>query len=170
MTFRKGKSLEFFPSLSYPFIFPSSRFPSFRPYFIFIFWGYFLFRHEKVILDQTVAVGKGNFLNELSGNKIPRITRDDILQEANRVSMASSEANETAGGGCKEILILHIYKVFTYIIFLCPKTALKMTIRISHNCIMFVSCLKMGTFVRIHQQRYLPPPLSNLLQSDTSAT
>lgn len=96
-----------------------------------------------MILDQTVAAGKGNFLNELSGNKIPRITRDDILPEANRVSMASSEANETAGGGCKEILILHIYKVFTYIIFLCPKTALKMTIRISHNCIMFVSCLKM---------------------------
>ena len=65
-----------------------------------------------MILDQTVATGKGNLLNELSGNKIPRITRDDILPEANRVSMASSEANETAGGGCKEILILHIYKVF----------------------------------------------------------
>ena len=35
--------------------------------------------------------------------KIPTITRDDILPEANRVSMASIEPNATARGGCKEI-------------------------------------------------------------------
>ena len=33
--------------------------------------------------------------------------------------------------------------------FLCLKTAFKMTIRISHNCIISVSCLKMQTFVSI---------------------
>ena len=33
--------------------------------------------------------------------------------------------------------------------FLCLKTAFKMTIRISHDCIMSVSCLKMQTFVSI---------------------
>ena len=43
--------------------------------------------------------------------KIPTITRDDILPEANRVSMASIEPNATAGGGCKEICILHIHRV-----------------------------------------------------------
>ena len=33
--------------------------------------------------------------------------------------------------------------------FLCLKTAFKMTIRISHDCIMSVSCLKMQTSVSI---------------------
>ena len=35
--------------------------------------------------------------------QILTITRDDIRPEASSVSMASSEANETAGCGCEEI-------------------------------------------------------------------